>query len=753
MQSHQAGEQALGLRLCAHPLAPGLTQRCHSELNARLILDPVRCPLTLNLSLMGSEPVPATLASEMSAQHREPEPEARTEPGEQPGMVLQAQAVTVARKGKVILNRVSFQVRPNTLTAIIGPNGAGKSTLMRALAGERPDEGQVLVNGYDIYREPEFWLQQIGYVPVDSILHEYLTLEEALTYIGRLRLPRVPQSDIESRVSKLLTAFGFPPEDDRRHKLIRVLSSGELKRANVCSELIVDPNILMLDEPTSNLDPNAEYELMSLLAAYAHRQHKTILVITHTLNTIELCDDVIFIENAELRAMGKPKEMLAQLVEQYGVATYNERMPSTFFYWAQVFEKTKTRPAERKDYAPGRAPKPGAKRVSVWSPATGAWWSQFGCLLSRYMRIRVSDRWGLVMTLLAGFSGLLFFVLPGKAFVRPFEISERALALSQARQSVYLIALVVTLLGMITSYTEISREFRIYAHERLKGLSPSAYFLSKWVWLTGAVGIWAPLVLIICIVLVYQQPLPGFPELRIGESVGWWGQLLRFQLVGLLTRPASWVILITLVVSCITSVTIGLLISCAAGNSGKGYLYLSFAVVFVVLFSGLIRNAKLEDLIDTLSFLSTGKWAYEGIAASLGLYCWTGSWRFDEFNSTGHLLSIGLSLASLTLAAMAVAIALLHVRDPWHRAWANIRLLITRNRALAVGLLSVFVVLLSYAVFLRSLSREYHALSYWSRSAYGGTNAYQYADIRSLATVTPLEYWAGLTNQSWCAKP
>jgi hypothetical protein len=366
------------------------------------------------------------------------------------------------------------------------------------------------------------------------------------------------------------------------------------------------------------------------------------------------------------------------------------------------------------------------------------------------MRVRLGDKWSLIGTLLAGFSGILFFTLPGKAFIRPFDPNERALALNQARQSVYVISLVVTLLGMITSYTEISKEFRIYSHERLKGLSPTAYFLSKWTWLAIAVGVLAPIVLLAFIILVYQQSLPGFPEARIGESVGWWDQLIRFQLTGMLTTKVSWLILITLILCCITSVTIGLLISCAAGDGGKGYLYLSFTVVFIVLFSGLIRNLKMENLINNMSIFSTGKWAYEGIASSVGLYCWIDSWRFDEFNSTGHIVSIWISLGVFILSAIFLSILLLHLRDPWFGGWKNFKLLIIRNKAGFFVFISILILLLSYAIFFRSLSREYHTLNYWSRTEYGGNNAYQYANVEKADNPNMQEYWSGKVSQSWC---
>jgi len=667
---------------------------------------------------------------------------------QKPGIELAAKNLSVCRKGKLILRDVSFNVQPSTLTAIIGPNGAGKTTLMRALSGERPEQGQVLINGEDLYADPQYWLQKIGYVPVSNILHEQLTLEQALLYIGQLRLPGLSLAEVAAKVDALLTKFDFPTGDQRRHKPIKVLSSGERKRANVCSELIIDPPLLLLDEPTSNLDPDAERNLMQLLANYAHESGQTILVITHTLNTIDVCDEVIFIENAQLRAAGKRQAVL-DVLEQAMPAVQSET--SSFYQWARIFEHYKTDDSKRK--ACKAMVRTGDKSITPAQPhrvIAAPWGYQLRCLLARYMQVRWGDRWSLILTLMAGFSGVLFFILPGKTFLEPTDPSETALALNQARQSVYVVALVVTLLGLITSYTEISKEFHIYKHERMKGLSPSAYFLSKWIWLTMAVGILAPLVLVGFIVLVYGQALPDFPEPRFGQTVGPWEQLIRFQLVGLLTSQSSWLVMITLVLACITSVTLGLFISAITGDSDKGYLYLSFVVVFIVLFSGLIRNEKLEQLIDTLAFLSTGKWAFSGFASSISIYCWFDSWHFDEFNSAGHLASIWLALGAYTLGAAFLAVVILRLGDPWYSRVKNLGRLFVKERIPLMLCLALFTLFFSYTLFLRQQSQAYHALNYWSRQEYGGSGAYEYANVRNVAQIDFIQYWNGKINQSWC---
>ncbi len=691
------------------------------------------------------------------------------------GITLQTEDVCVCRAGKLIVNSVSFRAEPGQLTAIIGPNGAGKTTLMRTLTGERPDSGRVLIAEEDMYENPEYWLRKIGYVPVDNVLHEYLTLWKALIYAGRLRRPDLTLCECEARVDELLKEFDFPANDARRHKQIRRLSTGERKRANICSELLLDPPILLLDEPTSGLDPDAEWSLMERLALYAHKSKRTILIITHTLNTLNFCDKVIFIANSRKEVSGTSTEVLstlegqnagalsiAEAAQEKGDLSTNPH-PSVFSRWARVFSKYKTDEEKREDCdaikQSGGSMGASIKNARITSSIShrvnsAPWFYQLRYLLSRYIQVRLGDKWGLTGTILAGFiSGVLLFTLPSRAFVKPFDPSEIGVALTQARQSIYVVALVVTLIGLITSYTEISKEFRIYRHERLKGLSPSAYFMSKWIWLATVVGILAPIVLVGFIVLVYQQPLPGFnqPRPEFGEIVNWWEVLFRYQMVGLFTKEVSWLILITLVFACIASVTLGLLLSALAGDSGRGYLYLSFVVVFIVLFSGLIRNERLENVINLFSFASTGKWAYEGVASSIGIYCWSQGWQFDEFNSIGHITSVWLSLIIYILVAALLTVVALRIRDPWYRRWVNLSQFLSRDWTQIAVYLSILIFLLSFAIFLRQNSFEYHLLTYFSEPSYGGTGAVEYAKIENLNNISLLQFWNGKISQALCS--
>ena len=662
---------------------------------------------------------------------------------------MEAQGVVVCKQGKMILKDASFAVWPGKLTGIIGPNGAGKSTLMRALTGEKPDGGRVIVSGEDLYANPAYWLQTIGYVPAESILHETLKLQEALEYVGHIRLPHQSAETIQARVNQLLIDFDFAENDHRRHRPVNTLSTGERKKANICSELLTDPPILMLDEPTSNLDPNAEYRLMELLAHYAHKYDKTILVITHTLNTLGSCDQVVFIENSRIVATGSPDTILVQLEQK--VENADPSAP-TFIRWSEIFETFKTERAVTTD---SRC-KALEQEVDAIDPSiytqpvqNDMWWHQFRWLLKRYTRIRTSDRRGLMYTLCAGFlCGLMFFVFPNDVFERPFETSTAQLALSHARESAYQLSLSVAILGLILSYTEVSKEYHIYKHERLKGLLPSAYLASKWIWLVVMVGILAPIAIMMMLLLFHQQRFTGFPEPSLGQVVTGWEAFTQFQIAGILSSTTVPLVLFTLIMACIASISVGLLISVLAGEkSNWGIFYLSAFVVFLVLFSGLGSNPRLRDLIDFFSFASTGNWAYQGLSSTIGVYCWTGSWRFDEFNSSGHILSVWFALLLFVFVAGLIAVFVLRARDPWYRVAINVRAFVAQNRWALLLTLSMIVLLFSYTVFLRDLSREFHELTYSNEF----TGAIEYARVSAeLDQLNGFRLWSVEASQSTC---
>lgn len=195
---------------------------------------------------------------------------------------------------KHILNGVSLTINPGELVAILGGSGAGKTTFMNCINGFEPaTSGRVLINGTDLYKNYQTLKTQIGYVPQQDIVHDNLTLEDMLTYTGRLRLPKdVTKQEISQRVAEVLDMVDLTAQKDT---FIKKLSGGQRKRASIAVELVSDPTLFFLDEPTSGLDPEAENNLMHRLKGLSRDKGKTVIVITHTLQNIRLFDKVIFL--------------------------------------------------------------------------------------------------------------------------------------------------------------------------------------------------------------------------------------------------------------------------------------------------------------------------------------------------------------------------------------------------------------------------------------------------------------------------
>jgi len=147
--------------------------------------------------------------------------------------------------GKPLLNNISLSIPPRKLVAVVGGSGAGKSTLMDALNGLRPaQEGKVLYNGHDYYHNIAAFSSQIGYVPQDDIVHRDLTVERALYYAARMRLPRdFTKEQVQQRIDEVLEDVEMT---GRRDQLIKKLSGGQRKRVSIALELLANPSLFFL---------------------------------------------------------------------------------------------------------------------------------------------------------------------------------------------------------------------------------------------------------------------------------------------------------------------------------------------------------------------------------------------------------------------------------------------------------------------------------------------------------------------------
>jgi len=190
------------------------------------------------------------------------------------------------------LNGVTLTIEKGQITGLLGPNGAGKSTLMKIITGAiLPSSGTAMVNGVDVIASPLEVQRSLGYLPEHNPQYLELYVREYLEYVAQLY--KVDKERIPTVIEQ--TVLG--PE---QHKKIGSLSKGYRQRVGLAAALIPDPEVLILDEPTTGLDPAQLIEIRALLKNIA--ANKTVLFSTHIMQeVVELCSSCIFLQGGELK--------------------------------------------------------------------------------------------------------------------------------------------------------------------------------------------------------------------------------------------------------------------------------------------------------------------------------------------------------------------------------------------------------------------------------------------------------------------
>lgn len=202
------------------------------------------------------------------------------------------------------LKGISFEVKPNTITALLGPNGAGKTTTLKILSGFfTPDSGDVYILDKKLNTENSNEIKKhIGYIPENNPLYEDIEVVEYLSWISDVY--SVP--DKKKRLQEVIEKCSLKAVAGKK---IATLSKGYRQRVSLAKAIIHNPPILLLDEPTTGLDPNQAQQTRELILEL--KKDKTILISTHILSEVEhMCEDIIIINNGEIATSGTKNELL-----------------------------------------------------------------------------------------------------------------------------------------------------------------------------------------------------------------------------------------------------------------------------------------------------------------------------------------------------------------------------------------------------------------------------------------------------------
>ena len=210
---------------------------------------------------------------------------------------------------RVALKELSFTVGQGEIFGLLGPNGSGKTTLFRILSTlMTPSGGAARINGFDAGREPNKVRQQTGIVFQASSVDVKLTVAENLKHQGHLY--GLSGAVLRTRIAEVLSRVGLL---DRARDIVETLSGGQKRRVELAKGLIHAPSVLLLDEPTTGLDPGARRDLWLYLKTLREQDDVTILVTTHLMEEVEHCDRLAILNEGNLVAMGSPAELKAQI--------------------------------------------------------------------------------------------------------------------------------------------------------------------------------------------------------------------------------------------------------------------------------------------------------------------------------------------------------------------------------------------------------------------------------------------------------
>ena len=222
--------------------------------------------------------------------------------------MIQADSLSRSYGDRWAIRDVSFQAQQGEILGFLGPNGAGKTTTMRILSGFlAPTAGQASVAGYDVVEKPLEAKRRLGYLPETIPLYEDLTTREYLTFVARLK--GVERRTVDGAVDRAMTLCAVTEVADR---LVRNLSRGYRQRVGLAHAIVHDPPVLILDEPTSAMDPRQIVEIRNVIKGL--RGNHTVILSTHILpEATAVCDRVIILNEGSVVAVDTYAQLAARL--------------------------------------------------------------------------------------------------------------------------------------------------------------------------------------------------------------------------------------------------------------------------------------------------------------------------------------------------------------------------------------------------------------------------------------------------------
>lgn len=477
---------------------------------------------------------------------------------------------------KTILDKVSLSIEPNEFVAIIGGSGAGKTTLMTAMSGfDSKVTGRVYCNGTNLRENFQTLKNIIGFVPQQDIIYENITLKKMLYYTAKMKMPEdTSTAEIDARIEEVL---GMVELSEHKDTYIRRLSGGQKKRASIAVELLANPGLFFLDEPTSGLDPGTEEHLMRTLSKLSKEQEKTIIMVTHTINNLDLCDKVIIMGyGGRLCYCGSPagiKDFFQtdDLVKVYDIITADPKGWESRFRMSGINQVS-----EHAAESNGEAIKP--RKVNGFT--------QLGILVRRYTTLIMNDMQRLA--LIFGqplIIGLLLTLVAGSDIYQKF---------TETQSILFTLMSGGIWMGLLNTIQEVNKERVILKREYMGNLRLPVYMLSKYI-VQGVISLVQAVILVVTFVLV-----KGTPSCK-----------------GVIISNATIEIIVLIFLTIYASAGMGLLLSSITKSADRAMAIAPFVLIIQLIFSGILF--ELTGATDKISYVTFSRWAMESIGSTCDL--------------------------------------------------------------------------------------------------------------------------------------
>ena len=454
------------------------------------------------------------------------------------------------------LKKMDLSIPSKSIIAIMGPSGCGKSTLLKALNGDTPPtKGKVFLFNLELSENWQYLKTQIGYVPQDDIVHQQLTVEQCLYFTAKLRLDNLSDQYIDKKIDQVLEDLNIL---EKKKNLISNLSGGQRKRVSIAVELMTDPLIMFLDEPTSPLDPQTVEDFLDIMKKLSERG-TTVLMVTHKPEDLGYMDEVIFMaEGGNIVYQGDTNKYKEYFNVKSVVSVFSQISGKTAEIWIRKYLNPRVLGSNS-----------GFDFVKSTSEVSSI--EQFSWLSKRYFKIKLNDRLN---------SSLLLAQAPIIAILI-------CLIYSEINSGVlFMVAISAIWLGAQNAAREIVSEQAIYKRERMFNLKILPYIFSKISVLSFFSIIQSAI--FILILSIYYNSSDKIVDIN---------------------RP--FVLFLWMIFLSISSTFLGLLLSSIVRTSERAMTILPLILLPQIMLAGVISKIS-SEAVEIISYFTLSRWGVEG---------------------------------------------------------------------------------------------------------------------------------------------